>query len=196
MADAPKPEDYGVTQAANNIKNYQDAPFNYNVNNPVMTALKSQFGQQQTAESKNMARSDSARGMTDSGQLQRDIAGRQASSDQFLQNAVGQDSQRQYAQYVQQNQTRYQQALGAYNVSNDMYKNASDQYWQDQTLKQQQALTDWQKQTQQSDMWSKLLGGIGQVGGALLGSTILPGIGTKIGASLGGALGQGIGGLL
>jgi hypothetical protein len=165
--------DKKATDLKEGIQNFKNDAFDFNMNNPMVNALKSQFGTQEKSNSQEMARNMAARGVTDSGQMDRALIGRQQAEQGAMTQIAGSEYARQLSDWKETNREKYARMLKSYELESADYQRSMDEYWQNLTLQQEKAMDDFQK-AQANDPWNKYVLPILDFG-AKTADAILPG---------------------
>ena len=182
MRAEPDPLKSEQTKAYEELKNYQVSPFEFDTGNPYIDSMRRLVSQNQMQTGQDVTRALASRGALDSGQVMR-AKGRMASEGaQNLQNIIGQDYQRQMAQWNADEANRYNRLLTGYGMAGDRYNQAKEEYYQKLALSQQQANDEYQRRMASGYDWGT--GISGAMSGAKLGSKFGP-WGTLIGGGLG-----------
>lgn len=185
------------TQLGNFTQSYEQSnPFSFNQNDPYISAARTLLQSNQAGEMQNVGRQLAQTGQTSSGAAQKAVIGvGQANQTQLL-GIEGQQYNTQMNQYLNQMQDIYSQKAASMNFSNALseqqYNDAVDTYYKQMAVDTSNATLQYQREQEQQQNSSGLLGGLlGGIGGIV--GTIADPLG---GGAIGSAFGSGLGKLL
>jgi len=105
------------------------AKFQYERSNPYIRAMETQVGQSNADLKKQMAQNLAARGVSDTGEADRAVAGANVQKNAQMANLAGQDYLRQFGDWRSENQRMLGNIGNAYNVEQGEYQSAMNDYY-------------------------------------------------------------------